>query len=79
MCTYGKVCTGLGLACPQALYLRISSITTTEINIRYFITSPFPEIQLIRQSVKFFTEVVYVSICICTYLTIALFTGLIPV
>ena len=51
-----------------------NSISTTErIKIRCFITFPLPE----KQSVKEITYVVYA--CICTYLSIALFIGLISV
>ena len=37
------------------------------------------KIQQIRHSVEMFTEVMYACICICSYFTIALFTGLIQV
>ena len=66
------------IACLQALYLRHlteSSITTTEIY-------QFP---LARNTVNktvselFFYRCVYACICMCTYFTIFLFTGLIPV
>ena len=66
---------------PVLRHLTESSITTTEINLWYFITSPLLmllRIQEIRQSVIFFRDV-YACICMCTYFTIFLFTGLITV